>query len=188
MEAKPSPAADGGGSSVPNSFICPISLQIMLDPVFASDGYTYERTEIEKHLAKSKTSPMTREPLDAKLVPNRTLKSDIIAFMEKHPELSDEWYFPPACSTAPSLVREQRWSELQALLAEHPSIANKTVEPSYTLFHLICQYGSLPMLASFLELYKVSARGLSLSSTLTPLRMMFSSRNASLHQPGIQCF
>ena len=42
---------------------CPISRSIMRDPVFAADGYTYERTEIEKWLKQHNTSPSTGEEL-----------------------------------------------------------------------------------------------------------------------------
>ena len=41
--------------------ICPITHEIMLEPVVCSDGITYEKTAIEKWLENNNTSPITRE-------------------------------------------------------------------------------------------------------------------------------
>jgi len=61
-----------------NSFRCPISMEIMSDPVFAADGHTYERVEIERWLQNKNTSPLTNEVLPHKhLVPNYNLRSQI---------------------------------------------------------------------------------------------------------------
>lgn len=58
---------------IPNQFLCPITLDIMSDPVICSDGYTYERVSI---LAlKNSLSPMTRQPIDKTiLIPNIALR------------------------------------------------------------------------------------------------------------------
>lgn len=42
--------AYGGGESVPNEYLCPITMEIMVDPVIAMDGHTYERVAIENWL------------------------------------------------------------------------------------------------------------------------------------------
>ena len=47
----------------PVQIVCPISHDVMLDPVVAADGHTYERAQIEAWLQKSKTSPMTNAEL-----------------------------------------------------------------------------------------------------------------------------
>ena len=39
------------------TFKCPISLDLMEDPVFLEDGYTYDRKNIEDHLVNSNSSP-----------------------------------------------------------------------------------------------------------------------------------
>lgn len=60
---------------IPDEFRCPLSLELMTDPVVAVDGQTYERADIERWLATHDTSPMSGEPLAHKsLVPNHTLK------------------------------------------------------------------------------------------------------------------
>eukprot|EP01138_Halocafeteria_seosinensis_P000822 gb/GECG01000843.1/.p1 GENE.gb/GECG01000843.1/~~gb/GECG01000843.1/.p1 ORF type:complete len:434 (+),score=45.97 gb/GECG01000843.1/:1-1302(+) len=45
----------------PASFCCPITCCIMEDPVVAKDGYTYERSAIQRWLVESDNSPQTRE-------------------------------------------------------------------------------------------------------------------------------
>ncbi|XWS73821.1 hypothetical protein CRYUN_Cryun02cG0162300 [Craigia yunnanensis] len=63
---------------IPQYFICPISLQIMKDPVTAVTGITYDRESIEQWLktAKDTTCPVTKQllPLDSDLTPNHTLR------------------------------------------------------------------------------------------------------------------
>jgi len=66
----------------PDEFVCPITYEVMQDPVVASDGHTYERSAIEEVLAlpeERRRSPLTREPLQASLFPNRALKNRIAA-------------------------------------------------------------------------------------------------------------
>ncbi|KAK9909205.1 hypothetical protein WJX75_008707 [Coccomyxa subellipsoidea] len=62
----------------PDSFCCPITHEILRDPVVACDGYSYERGPITNWLQTHNTSPMTNEPLESKyLVPNRALLAAI---------------------------------------------------------------------------------------------------------------
>jgi len=66
----------------PDEFVCPITYEVMQDPVCASDGHTYERSAIEEVLAlpeERRKSPLTREPLQASLFPNRALKNRMAA-------------------------------------------------------------------------------------------------------------
>lgn len=62
---------------VPSYFLCPISLQIMRDPVTLATGITYDRENIEQWLysANHNTCPVTKQPLsDCDLTPNHTLR------------------------------------------------------------------------------------------------------------------
>ena len=61
----------------PNEYLCPISGEKMRDPVVASDGFTYDRVNIQKWMTECKTkSPMTNTPFSRLiLLPNTTLKS-----------------------------------------------------------------------------------------------------------------
>ena len=57
-------------------FICPITLEVMKDPVICSDGITYERSAITEWLKTHNTSPKTNQVLPNKtLIPNLTLKA-----------------------------------------------------------------------------------------------------------------
>ena len=64
----------GGAAEIPDEYCCPISKEIMQDPVIASDGNTYERSAITTWLERSSTSPLTRQPLEQALFPNHNLK------------------------------------------------------------------------------------------------------------------
>ncbi|KAL3379345.1 hypothetical protein AABB24_000181 [Solanum stoloniferum] len=62
---------------VPPYFICPISLEMMKDPVTISTGITYDRENIEKWIfsEKNNTCPATKQPLTCiELTPNVTLR------------------------------------------------------------------------------------------------------------------
>ncbi|MFS8008893.1 putative U box domain, armadillo-like helical, Zinc finger, RING/FYVE/PHD-type [Helianthus anomalus] len=62
---------------IPSFFVCPISLEIMKDPVTLSTGITYDRESIEKWLSNKKnvTCPITKQVLtDIDLTPNHTLR------------------------------------------------------------------------------------------------------------------
>ena len=66
-----------------NIFTCPITHNIMNDPVICSDGQTYERSAIQKWLASKNTSPYTILDLDNKvLIPNIALRQAIKAYTE----------------------------------------------------------------------------------------------------------
>lgn len=71
--------AEQNGSDAPDEFLCPITRELMKDPVIAADGYSYERESIESWIrGKNKTSPMTNLFLQTTiLTPNRSLKMAI---------------------------------------------------------------------------------------------------------------
>jgi hypothetical protein len=64
--------------NVPNEYRCPISMELMTDPVLCEDGQTYDRRSIQEWLKHSQTSPLTRQPLNPNsLRPNYGLKASI---------------------------------------------------------------------------------------------------------------
>jgi hypothetical protein len=76
----------------PDDFFCPVSLDLMVDPVTAADGYTYERASIERWIRDKRgndgkvKSPMSGikmvlEPLHS----NFSLKSRISQFESSKP-------------------------------------------------------------------------------------------------------
>ncbi|MQL99754.1 hypothetical protein Taro_032481 [Colocasia esculenta] len=86
----PLSATQGQGVEVPPYFLCPISLQIMRDPVILATGITYDRDSIEKWVysgagekgAAAATCPVSKQPLphDAEMTPNHTLRRLIQAW------------------------------------------------------------------------------------------------------------
>ncbi|XP_048593890.1 U-box domain-containing protein 17-like [Brassica napus] len=72
---------DGDGFiTVPKDFVCPISLDLMTDPVIISTGQTYDRTSIARWIEEGHcTCPKTGQMLmDSRIVPNRALKNLIV--------------------------------------------------------------------------------------------------------------
>ncbi|KAL0021777.1 hypothetical protein WJX79_009116 [Trebouxia sp. C0005] len=62
-----------------NLLCCPITKVVMVEPVIAADGHTYERAAIETWLLENTTSPVTRKDLaHMRLVPNILIRGLII--------------------------------------------------------------------------------------------------------------
>jgi len=81
VDSKVDPDDDGAEPpSPPLDFRCPISLELMRDPVVASSGQTYDRESITRWFGSGKsTCPKTGQVLaDLELVPNKALKNLIV--------------------------------------------------------------------------------------------------------------
>ena len=50
-------------------YVCPLTLELLVDPVMAKDGRIYERSHILAWLSRNATSPVTREPMGTELTP-----------------------------------------------------------------------------------------------------------------------
>ena len=57
--------------------LCPITQEVMRDPVVASDGNSYERSAISSWLSDHDKSPLSGEKLDGVLLPNTRLRAII---------------------------------------------------------------------------------------------------------------
>ena len=72
----------------PDDFVCPITTEVMSDPVMAADGHAYERTAIERWLATKSTSPLTGGELEHSiLIPNHNLRRTIREWQEARASL-----------------------------------------------------------------------------------------------------
>lgn len=98
---------DTAGLQVPWYFRCPISLELMRDPVTVSTGQTYDRASIESWVATGNTTcPVTRAPLaDFTLIPNHTLRRLIQEWCVAHRSLGVERIPTPKQPADPDLVR-----------------------------------------------------------------------------------
>ena len=72
---KPAPPPTGDDDEEPADYLCPITHELMTDPVVTADGQSYERYAIEQWLRHSTLSPLTNEPLThLNLTPNMALR------------------------------------------------------------------------------------------------------------------
>lgn len=70
---------------VNTDFKCPITMDIMKDPVICSDGHSYERESITKWLLTHNTSPKTNAVLEnTTLTPNHSLRALIQSYLESN--------------------------------------------------------------------------------------------------------
>ncbi|KAL5973280.1 U-box domain-containing protein 13 [Asimina triloba] len=125
-----SPSSGAGGISldgsvkspvIPDDFRCPISLELMKDPVIVSTGQTYERSFIEKWLeAGHTTCPKTQQTLTSlALTPNYVLRSVIAQWCEangieppKRPGNSSRPTKPPSVCTP------AEWAKIDVLICK----------------------------------------------------------------------
>ncbi|CAD6244505.1 unnamed protein product [Miscanthus lutarioriparius] len=81
--------SSSSAAEVPHYFLCPISLEVMRDPVTLATGITYDRASIERWLFTDghATCPVTRRalaPAEKDATPNHTLRRLIQAWCAAH--------------------------------------------------------------------------------------------------------
>ncbi|KAL8062249.1 hypothetical protein ABFX02_02G135200 [Erythranthe guttata] len=99
----------------PQDFRCPISMELMKDPVTISTGVTYDRKNIEKwfHTYKKATCPATMQLVDnPATTPNHTLNRLILSWLNSSQSNHDRRRPPP-----PPQPPSSKHDELAALLA-----------------------------------------------------------------------
>ncbi|MCL7046485.1 hypothetical protein MKW94_013798 [Papaver nudicaule] len=113
--------------TIPDDFRCPISLELMKDPVIVSTGQTYERQCIEKWIdAGHGTCPKTQQTLSSTaLTPNYVLRSLIAQWCEANgieapkrpgyprPSKTVSLCSPEECAMIDSLIRKLASSILE---------------------------------------------------------------------------
>ncbi|KAL0425491.1 UNVERIFIED_CONTAM: E3 ubiquitin-protein ligase PUB23 [Sesamum radiatum] len=95
----------------PQDFRCPISMELMRDPVTISTGVTYERRNIERwfHTYKKRTCPATMQSIESlEMTPNHTLKRLIVGWLDSQ---ADQYL------SAPARRQSAKHDELAAVLA-----------------------------------------------------------------------
>lgn len=71
---------------IPRSFICPLTMEAMVDPVMDAEGNSFERAALLQWLSYYRVSPISRQPLNANLVvPNFSLREII------HEVMGPDW-------------------------------------------------------------------------------------------------
>ncbi|WOK96435.1 hypothetical protein Cni_G05142 [Canna indica] len=92
---------------VPEDFRCPISLEVMTDPVILSSGHTFDRASIRRWLdAGNRTCPVSNLPLppSPSLIPNYALRSLISTFLAQSPASASAYTFSTAAGDANALL------------------------------------------------------------------------------------
>lgn len=86
--------------AVPAEFMCPITQDVMRDPVLAADGHTYEYEAVQRWIGSHMNSPVTNARLaNVNLVQNNTLRGMIVTAGEQ------------ALAAQQQEVREPGWTE-----------------------------------------------------------------------------
>lgn len=79
------PSSHPVGEEGPDEYYCPITCELMEDPVLAADGHSYERGAIEAWLATHATSPKSGEELPSNaLIPNHALRNLIADWAKEY--------------------------------------------------------------------------------------------------------
>ncbi|KAL1608137.1 hypothetical protein SLS60_003076 [Paraconiothyrium brasiliense] len=79
---------------IPTDYLCPISTELMEDPVYTADGFTYERRSIERWLQSHRTSPCTNLVLqETDLKPNFRAKLAIAEWVAGN-DITSKYPFP----------------------------------------------------------------------------------------------
>lgn len=68
---------------IPTDLICPITGQLMKNPVITQNGQTYEKEAIEEWFTRKKTDPLTRMEINTHLIPNYSLRKICDEYREK---------------------------------------------------------------------------------------------------------
>ena len=144
---------DSSLPTIPEEFRCPITNQIMMEPVLIDSGETYEREAIEKWLEKNNTDPLTNIQLFNKnFVTNRSVKRSIVSFLENHPfsqypELWEEVYIPKQF-TQQLLAAMAPWkeNEIKRLIEQAPHILMQPIIGQQTLLELIVEQDNVKLL------------------------------------------
>lgn len=84
-DSKANASADESMIEIPEQFICPITQELMQDPVVTKYGQSYERSAILEWISQGKDCPLTRQPLTlGGIITNHPLRSKIRQWQVKN--------------------------------------------------------------------------------------------------------
>nr|AID21682.1 U-boxp [Arabidopsis lyrata] len=115
---------------LPNDFRCPISLEIMSDPVILQSGHTFDRVSIQQWIdSGNRTCPITKLPLseNPSLIPNHALRSLISNFA----------HVSPKEPSRPRTQQEHSHSQSQALISTLISRSSSNASKLESLSRLV---------------------------------------------------
>ncbi|KAK3038844.1 hypothetical protein RJ639_028566 [Escallonia herrerae] len=115
--------------AIPHEFLCPITLEIMTDPVIVATGQTYERESIQQWLdSNHRTCPKTGQVLaHLSLAPNFALKNLILQWCEKN-NFQLPKREPQSCPENPTVEHDEKiMSLVQNLSSSQLEVQRKAV-------------------------------------------------------------
>ncbi|MBA0760272.1 hypothetical protein Gotri_023027 [Gossypium trilobum] len=145
---------------VPHEFVCPITLEIMTDPVIVATGQTYERDSIRKWLnSNHRTCPKTGQTLEHLiLAPNFALRNLILQWCEKNNlELPKKDNYASSVNYSAEIMKEIS-SLVLNLSSSQPNVRRDAIvkirmlskeNPENRIF--IANYGGIPHLVQLLS-------------------------------------
>ena len=139
---------------IPREYCCPISNDIMQDPVTTVDSFTYERGEIERWLRTNERSPFTNLILPSNdLRPNVELQERIVAYLNGS-DIVSKYALHGARASAPSqTLRVTLRSPLETRSMDVPrdlkatelwEIAFRVIKGRYASYELRHQNAQVP--------------------------------------------
>jgi hypothetical protein len=75
---------------IPEDFICPVNKTIMTDPCITNDGYSYEKSALERLQKEHAKCPMNLDEYVINIISNNPLRSSIISFVENQERIDKE--------------------------------------------------------------------------------------------------
>ncbi|XP_074558273.1 E3 ubiquitin-protein ligase PUB23-like [Curcuma longa] len=155
-------AAAAAETGVPVHFLCPISMELMRDPVTVATGVTYERKNIEKWLFayNKSTCPATMQRLTSfHLTPNHTLGRLISSFLTSStsslppPSPSDRRKVDEVdallCSIRTGPFKATRFRKLRSVLSGDASLLDDENVSSKVLECVVSEIGNTAVFAGF---------------------------------------
>lgn len=143
---------------IPEDIICPITHQIMTDPVIlVESGNTYEREAILKWLKTRKSDPATNEPIsDEAIAPNRAIKRMIVSFLDKqkkiNPQITDETYLPESLiQTLLTAMQKKDQKLFSEILQKDPRLSMNHLKENKNILMLACESATVEILEIILE-------------------------------------
>ncbi|GMP37281.1 hypothetical protein CsSME_00009035 [Camellia sinensis var. sinensis] len=144
---------------IPNEFLCPITLEIMTDPVIVATGQTYERESIQKWLnSNHRTCPKTGQSLaHMSLAPNFALRNLILQWCENNNFELPRKDIYDGCDNSSIALTEEISSLVQNLSSRELDIQREAIVKIRMLSKenpdnriLLANMGAIPPLIKFL--------------------------------------
>mmetsp|Transcript_52594 Transcript_52594/g.140152 ORF Transcript_52594/g.140152 Transcript_52594/m.140152 type:complete len:247 (-) Transcript_52594:491-1231(-) len=110
-------------------FVCPITHDVMVDPVVCADGHTYERSAIARWLATSRKSPVTGHSLPhTELIPNhsvRTLLQTLIDLSGRRGQRAAQPVVSARITRTPPFLAQVRETQRREFMSRHRGLSDQ---------------------------------------------------------------